>query len=643
MKEYLICLMFWMIFVVVLYALGTAIVKTYESMSCNFLVGYLAYSFLVAIGGIIIQVVNAPWLSFAIYMIVIWISILSFIFYSFIKRKALTKVRLLQYLHEHWLLLLICLFLVFLLFFYYRAFWYGNHLDDGYYITKVATMPYNATGFRTNYSVGVEKAGVDSYIFNTWELEASFYVKMLGVNVTLFLRLFQSAFYYFVFLNCIKIFAEKIFKTINMEIEQCEIQFVLVITLLFGAYYLFLEDTKLFFVRDMFQFNTGMFLGSGIAKVAGIIMLVMFFVDSCGISIRMFLEVIAIGIVLLSKSSCALPVIFLCGIAYVGASLLYDYGEKGKKWLIVLVGIYCLLSVIIPNGVSRQKETYQYLFLFIKSPIVIIALIVFVLSFKLKNIYINRINCMMIIMALLMIVPQINDLFEMVSVYAFVSGRAWCTFAYTFVILNAVYLYLFLRRLFNKKIYVQVIFGVMGGMLAYMCIYSFAAYGGELFLDENPPVKADIRNSLDTMIGNHYFIPNSTIELGDELENLTKQEKEKLYVVSPEGSALDGTLHTLAVSLRTYAPDVVSVSAVGRYSVDDGSGLKGYKQEFYDAFVVNPNNVTKEKFEKEILEYGINCVVLSNAECEEYMKQMGFNLYSIVGERIYYVWYKARS
>ena len=104
------------------------------------------------------------------------------------------------------------LFYVLCYVFYFRSFWYGNHLDDGYYITKVATIPIDGGNYVNNVSVGTGKWTAFSYLLNTWELEASFFVKILKVTPTVYLRFFQSGFNYFVFFNCVLGFGKKINK-----------------------------------------------------------------------------------------------------------------------------------------------------------------------------------------------------------------------------------------------------------------------------------------------------------------------------------------------------------------------------------------------------------------------------------------------
>lgn len=145
--------------------------------------------------------------------------------------------------------------------FYFAGFWLGNHQDDGYYITKVATLPYSQIGGNFNYSVGVTSSGFNSYIVNTWELEASVYVKILGIAPTLFLRLFQSIFYYFLLLNVIKYFAESLIYKSGIEVDKEKrlAQYVVFIVPIMCTYYLCLSNSEILLLRDMFHLNTGMF------------------------------------------------------------------------------------------------------------------------------------------------------------------------------------------------------------------------------------------------------------------------------------------------------------------------------------------------------------------------------------------------
>jgi hypothetical protein len=621
-----------------LHGIGKFLCKKTKSTSFYFVTGYLAYSFTVAVAGIVIQILNMPWNVFAIFMAILWFVILAALIVGRNKSQKMPwKIILWNYIKDNWVLLSVCIFLSGMLFFYYNAFWYGNHLDDGYYITKVATMPYNTTGFRTNYSVGDLHASIDSYIFNTWELEASFYVRILNVKATLFLRLFQSAFQYFLFLNCLKLFAEQIFAKLAAGTKIRGAQFVAVIALLFGGFYLYLQDTNLFFVRDMFQFNSAMFYGSSITKTLSILLLLVFVVEIGRIDIKTMMFFSVVACVLISKSSIALPLIIITTFAYLEISLLFHYKEKGKIVALLLGLIYVLTGIFMQGNGDFQEEVYKYVLLAVKSPIMIVCTVVFIFSFFWKEQTIIKLNCIMLICMGTMVIPQVNDIFETLSVYRFVTGRAWATWAYTYVIINFIYLYGMLYKCLKNKKMIKALYLTSGIILIVSDAVAFDSYGGELFATEEP-VDANIKYNLKTILENPYFIPGSTIQLGEELEKLSEKKAGKLSVVLPEGVSMNGTVHNLAVQIRTFAPNIVVLSAINRYRVDKGSDLEGYSQEYYDKFVADPSDETSSFLEKELKKYGVNCVVVNKAECEPYLREMGYRLYGEINKGEYYIW-----
>lgn len=642
MREYIVNFFFWIFFTLMLYGFGKVLCKDKKSNSFYFVTGYLTYSLVVAVGGITVQLANFSWKVFAAFMIIVWGMIAGLIV---VRRKAFQlasyRLAIMNYLKDNWILLFVCLFLCGMLFLYYNAFWYGNHLDDGYYVTKVATMPYNATNFRTNYSVGIQQSGIDSYIFNTWELEASFYVKILNVKATLFLRLFQSAFQYFLALNCLKLLAEQIFMKFFCTLKLGQAQLITVIALLFGGFYIYLMDTNLFFVRDMFQFNSAMFYGGSIVKVLALLLLLLFFIEVDELNIRVILIIMGISVVLISKSSIALPIIIITAFAYLVVYIFCHYGKQGRFLSLILVMAYLTAGIIIPGNNAAQKEVYTYVLTALKSPAVLVCIPIFVISFFLKNETIKRLNSVMLVIMSAMLIPQVNDLFEVASVYKFVAGRAWTTWVYTFVILNTIYLYLLLSRLLKNGRVIKYIYLAGGIVLIATDAIGFDKYGGELFITEEP-VEANIKYNLRTILENPYFVPSSTIELGNVLENVSKTTDETVRVVMPEGVDLDGTVHNLAVQIRTFAPSIVSVSASGRYPVSSDSELQGYSQEYYDAFVQEPSQKTMEDFENELVRSNINCVVVKKAECGEYLSNAGYTLFEVINDGEYYVWCSSR-
>lgn len=527
-----------------------------------------------------------------------------------------------------------------MLFCYFRLYWYGNHLDDGYYLTKVATLPYEENSFRMNYSVGVEKTSIDSYIFNTWELEASFFVKVLHVNAALFLRLFQSAFHYFILLNCILAFGHKILLKINKEFCIKNIQYIVGTVLIFFVYYVYLEDTGLFFIRDMFHLNSAMYYGCSSVKVIVVLFLLLFYIEQEKIDIRMIAGVGMISVVMISKTGVVLPVILVTTIACSLVWLLEKPNNKNRNLAVIIGIIYIAAGIIIPAGVGEQKEVYKFVITAFKSPVVIVSFIIFMFSFTIKDKIVYRLNTILIISGILILVPQINDVFEAVSVYNFVAARGWSTYVYTFVIVNIFYLCLIFSRYWNSKI-VKRVYLIISGILTILMIYGYSMDGGELFSAGELPARTNIREDVAKIYHNRYFIPNTTIELSMKLEELSGESKRQLVVVSPMWAGIDGTVHALSTQLRTYAPSIVSLSAIERYPVEENSKVYGYDQTKYDEFLNNPTEYSVRRFEKEIDKYEINCIIIQDNRCVKEMEEMGFVKKYAIQEGVYNVWYRA--
>ena len=354
MKDYLLCTLFYCVFTLLLIVFGNAINRKNKSISENLITGYLVYSFCVAIIGIPLQVLNVPWIVFGVCMGVLWIGIGLYILY---RRKY-------------------------------------NNLAICNYITKVATLPYSPIGGNYNYSVGTMNTGFNSYIVNTWELEASVYVKVLGVMPTLFLRLFQSAFYYFLYLNLIKWVAEIIIDKLNVKANVKMAQYVLGIVPLMCAYYIFLSDTGILVLRDGFHLNTGMFLGASFVKLFGCLLfgVVLLQFDAKKNIVQSLVYCIIISVVLISKSTIALPIIIVSGVAAGIVALWQNFEKKGKVISFALAFIYIALGIIIPNSESIQKTVKADIISTKNSLLIYPCIIIFLVSFFMREQVIYKLN-----------------------------------------------------------------------------------------------------------------------------------------------------------------------------------------------------------------------------------------------------------
>lgn len=640
MIEYILGTLFWSIFTVFIYAIGNVLIEQDKCQAYKFVAGYVLYTVVMAIPAIVVQFFNFPWVVYEAYMLFMILIFIGLIIWHKKKKGYFFSCNICEFLKDNFMVIVVCMALAFMLFFYFRMFWEGNHLDDGYYVTKVATLPELETGFRTNYAVGVQSSVVDSYVLNTWELEASVFVHLLGVHATLYLRLFQSIFHYLVCLNCILAFSSKLVSNLSKNVSSFEAQFPVGAMLLLFLYDLFAEGTNIFYVSDMTQNNTAMYYGGALVKVISIIILLLFYIEEKNISLKMIFGVIGISVALISRSTIALPIIVLVASSYLVVTLVLSEKRKNQILAAFYLLLYCFAGVVLKNGAAQQIALYNLTGKTIKSYLVLLCCLIFVLgAFLLRERILVKVNCIFLLTACFMFVPQLNDVFELFCVYGFVAGRAWDTLIYTFVIINMIYLYLLIRMYLKEKIAEGFFLVAFCGLVGIQ-VWGYDTYGGDIYINENSPVEADTKGAIKTIIDNHYFFPNTTLELSRELEKLYKETGKILQVVSPEVVGVNNAFHTLSVQLRIYAPDIISVSAADRYPiVDENTGLQGYTQDAYENFMLDPNDETAKEFSEMIDKYGVNCIVTTNQDQESYLTNMGFVKYKNVGN-CYYIWYK---
>ena len=86
MWNYAASIVFWCAFTYMLYALGNVLIHEKEGQAVKFTAGYLVYSFFVAVGGMVVQLLNIKWIVFAVYMSFLIIGIIGLILYTKKKR-----------------------------------------------------------------------------------------------------------------------------------------------------------------------------------------------------------------------------------------------------------------------------------------------------------------------------------------------------------------------------------------------------------------------------------------------------------------------------------------------------------------------------------------------------------------------------
>lgn len=655
MYDYVVGTILFSLFTLSLYILGTAVLTDEKNSAYRFIIGYLVYSFFVAVGGIIIQIMKLPWLAFFIFMVILIIFLGVFSAYRIKKYKIkIFPDGLKAFISEHWFLFIICLMLLLIMLLCFIPMWFNNHLDDGYYINKMAVLPYTNEPFNIIPSTGfLRESKFDPYTLNTHELEASFYIFISKITPTVYARFFLAGFNYFLLANCVYALAKKILDSLNITYNKKIIQFIPAIVILFAFNEIFLKKYNLMFLQDSNQFTNAMYYGSSIVRTMGILFLIIPFIDKPEITWKTVVAVVGISIVLISKSTIAIPLIFSVSLAYLFVSFLI---EGGKKRWIALGGlvIFVIASYVIGNtsGVYEVREYATRCFTNNASDLVFIpTAIIFGSSFFLKSRLIKKYNLILLGILILLSAPLFSNITSLCAVYAFVMGRANTAIFYTFVITAYIYIYImFVKvKLRSMLIYIYSLTSVI--TLTLGAAYSISIAGGSVFYDENGEVSAcSLSNALSVIWHNKKIAPESTFLLGASLNRLAELVDEEVNVVMRELDIVDNTTHALATSITAFAPTVHSVSAVFRYGpAPQNSGFEEYSGEDqvnYEKFVFELGEDSFKNFSSTLSKYPINCVVLPSFGYDEYMKKLDFYLYdNVVDEhsgKTFYIYYKGK-
>lgn len=338
--------LFWIL--CLCYFLGTAITNK-KSFTTSFLVGYIGYSFVLAIGFIIIQFLGLPWMVALIYFILSILIMIIFIVYRAKKNELkITKGEIVNGFKNNYALFIIAFILLILSFANVHIMWLNNHLDDGYYIGRISHLASYKNPYYYNFSVGLDDQHVfNSYLFDVWELEASVYINILRMNVFVFCRVFLNLQNYFLLVVTVCEFTKQTVCKLNDEFRKYA-QWTPIILFIFTIIMVVATSFNLMALQDYWQFSSAMYFGSSIPRTMGILWVLLFFIDNDKITIKHILQLIIMSVALVSKSSIAIPIVFVAAIA----TLISVYTQFNKKGLIAIGTLVLLvvLGLILPNN-----------------------------------------------------------------------------------------------------------------------------------------------------------------------------------------------------------------------------------------------------------------------------------------------------
>lgn len=620
------------------YLIGTALLPKSKSAPKRFVVGYICFAAIIAIGGIPIQLLNLTWNMFFIYFLVITIFFIVFSVYRIYKKKIkLFNGNFYGFIKQYWFLFFLTIILVILAATNLDWYWLNNCLDDGYYLNRMATLPFINQPFAVTPGTGLlgNVSFTNSYNYNVFELEASVYIYLLNILPTFFARFCLAFINYFLFACVSYCLFEKINNVGKFDLDKNVLQYLTLYIIIFSFNYDLCKFYNLHQLQDGWQNASAMYYGSSIVRSMGLIMLITPFIGKNKLKIKDIFSFGIISLVLMSKSSIALPVIVISALSVICLILLKN--SKTRKVSLIFIVLMIGFSFVLGDNQGMAQVYRNQFFSNIKSIIILCSIVLICITLFLygKSILLEVCGYIVLLFGFTLLEP-INNIFEKFSIFDFVACR-FLTGIFIFVIMLAIFcIAVFVKKLMSTakmKYYVKNTLAVT---------LSIVLFFSGLLLQSNFSFR-NLNNRIVTFKNNKYFAPQSVIVLGDCLENLAKEKNEKLYAIMPEGIEVEGITYSLAISIRQFSPSTVSLSAYNRYPGTVEKEFQDYSadnQKVFDDFLVNKSQKSIRKFKEVLDKYPINCIITLN-DFDNEMENLGMKKYTGMSyQNSYYIYYR---
>lgn len=614
MINYCIGFLFIIVYSLFLLLLGKSInFFKYKSSGFHFIIGYVFFTFMHSIGGLIVQLCQLKWEVFYWYSIFIILLSLVFIFIRN-KNDKLKKINIKEVITTYWFVFVILSILVVMSVFNISASWLGNNLDDGRYLNFISLFPKMDNPYTTNLATGLFEAPNLVRSLTTFELENAFWVDFLNIEPTLYVRLFLTIFNYMLILVGIYEFAKKVlYEQLNIIKEQKYIQYVLVFVLFFGIYEPMLS--KLLFMQDGWQFSSAIWYGSSIVRIPAMFICLSPLLHEDKLCKVGFSYALVVSYVMITRAGQALPFLVILVVAFFSYDFIFNKYKCSRLFLPIILVVLLVIPYIEVDA-DIKSSMHIILSSMSKQPLAMIAFLFFILGYLFKNKFINRWNSIIIIMLLLVFVPRVNNLFLDFAMYNFVGGRTITLLTFTIVATSVMYFAAFVvkytrnrRILPSGSVFLLVIF-FSGYCITYSQNYGFS-------------------KTISILKDNPLLFPQETIDLSEYFENCSIAENKKVSVLTPTLVNFDGYNHPISVMLRIKSDNLISVSAIPRYWDNvENSPFTSFDQNCLDDF----NNFNLEPLEnvEKITDlinlYPIDYCVFSNEEAAHLVEEKGYGV-----------------
>lgn len=627
MTDYLLGIGWLISSTLICYGLGAAIRRQTASFAQNLVVGYMAYSFILAMLIVPIQLLAR---SFAPLVIAVVAALAAAVGLIVMRWRELwaDRPKASELLKNNYFLVIVVVALMGIYLLQTDLIWNNNNTDDGYYLVKSATLAYLADPFTTVYGTGFDNTATqfDPYQLSSIQAEMSVYIYLLGIDPVFFMRGVLNVFHYLLVAASVSWFAEVIFTSTDLKTRPSWPQYSTAILLLFAFEFRTIETWNIVAAQDLWHFNSAIWYGGSIVRVVGFLWILTPFLQSRRIGVREIATVSAISIVLISKAAAAIPLILVAGIGYLLAFALSAHRYKWRS-IAILGGVLLGVGLALPGRSDIAFLIGKVMLSNVTSPVLwSSALLLLAAVWLFPTLPIRRMFVVLATSVGMMIVPEVNDIFETASAYVFVALRTQASTFYLLMILGFIGAQLLLAK------YARNVFLALQVFLA--AILGFGAVASTI------PVYGNPIHTLRVMKEYPLLMPTDTVELSKRLE--TMAQGKTLDAIVPEFITLHQRRHYVASVVRTYAPHVRSISALTRFgptSLADYPEWGLSQQAVYDRFIADPTALTHQAFAQILETYPIDVVVVPHEGYDEFAGKDGFAFVGRVG--VYHIYARA--
>ncbi|MCF0260382.1 MAG: hypothetical protein HUJ54_11040 [Erysipelotrichaceae bacterium] len=622
--------------------------KKGQSFPRYFLNGFLIYSFGAALIGMAARFLQ---LSYFLFMTGMWLWLIGLAVlstakvYSKYRFSFLNGEKAKEFFRSYWALFLILALIMTVVVLLYPVYWLQNHTDDGFYLTQMASLPYMEHPFRDNAASGlIQNFFVDAYTINTHELEASFYIYVLQIPAALFARFFLAAFQYFIFLCCIYVVAQELFKAAKVSNTRV-LQWVPMIALFFLCDNYWLRG-QLLNVQDSWQFCSAMYYGSSLVRVCGVFLLIYPYLFRQELNWKVFARTLAVSFILMAKSTIALPVIFVAAAAYLSVCFLKNKNLWVKLAVpLLFAAIYLaglLLERMLPGmgemgseiagtinwGCIQGSAQFQYL-------IIKLGLIAVLSLLLIRKAPVSWAIVFTALSIVLLVCPGLNKITGALSVYSFVIGRAITGFVYFILVLGFAGIWLWLALGFRRQPGAVFLLGGASAACLYgVCLFSTAATGASPEALANPDAEVrgiDLMQAVRIYISDPYLINREFVKAGQALTELDHGSG-RVVAASPRVWETDELSDYSSLVTRAVAPTVKAVTVNYRFPTSDDPVYGSFEDEAHAVVDLLFNDMSSDfnigRVQELLSQYPINTFLFKTAQDPEpAMNYLGFHKY----------------